>query len=402
MPRSYLRLAEALGKESADYRQALDRCHETALRDNDVETAAKCAPSSVAAAAKHADPAQGVWVPGGLEALAFIAHSKPKTSPDRFFVEYAKVVRLHKQGNDKAGNAYFEAIREHFELVSALEALGQRDHDKVRITVSLRDKKSQHQTEKILNMLGWKLRVNKNEVTLDAGEKLAQAKRQETTSALAIDEAGMQEALQARQDFNIELRDDFALVLFGADTWKRAFYPKEDPLGGFAGALAHDVRLAKLYAGLSAMDKDAADALLSGTDLKTLADKYADVLYLFSSALALHQTHAAVPGGLPAEAIGEKMAGVSPSRSGPSLPGADREGRWQAALLLCHLGAARSPAPAILHAQRRTHFQVLRTLSPGARTLARRGQGNAADFVFRRSARGAVGCRRQRAVPRQP
>jgi hypothetical protein len=166
-------------------------------------------------------------------------------------------------------------------------------------------------------MLGWKLRVNKNEVTLDAGEKLAQAKRQETTSALAIDEAGMQEVLQNRQDFNVELRDDFAPVLFGVDAWKKAFYAKEDPPGGFAGVLARDVRLAKLYAGLSSMDKDAAYALLSGTDLKTLADKYADVLYLFSSALALHKTHAAVPGGFAAESIWDKMAGVSPARPGP-------------------------------------------------------------------------------------
>jgi hypothetical protein len=252
-----------------------------------------------------------------MEALAFIAHSKPKTSPERFFVEYAKAVRLHKQGNDKVANAYFEAIRQHFELVSSLETLGRRDGDQVRISLSLRDKKAQRQTEKVINLLGWKLHANKNEVTLDAGEKLAQAKRQETTSALAIDEAGLQEALQSRQDAGFDIRDDFAPVLFGAETWKKAFYAKDEPPGGFAGALARDSRLAKLYVGLSAMDKDAAAALLAGTELKTLADKYADLLDLYSAALALHQTHAAVPGGLPAEAIWEKMTGASPARPGP-------------------------------------------------------------------------------------
>jgi Flp pilus assembly protein TadD len=330
--RSYLRLAEALEKQSPqspatpDYLRALDRCQETAQRDNDAESEQKCAARldaaghqtrSGPAGAKPGDKAQGVRIPGGLEALAFIAHSKPKTSPERFFVEYSKAVRLYKQRNDKAAAAYFDAIREHFELVSALEALGRRDGDRVRISLSLRDKQSQRQTEKVLNLLGWKLRVNKNEVTLDAGEKLAQAKRQETTSALAIDEAGLQEALQSRQDASFDIRDDWAPVLFGADTWKQAFYAKDEPLGGFAGALARDVRLARLYVGLSAMDKDAAAALLAGTELKTVAEKYADLLYLFSAALALHQSHAAVPGGLPAEAIWEKMVGASPARPGP-------------------------------------------------------------------------------------
>ena len=330
--RSYLRLAETLEKASPqspaapDYLQALERCQQTALRDNDAETGQKCAAKLEAAGhqtlagpagAKHDDKAQGVWIPGGLEALAFIAHSKPRTSPERFFVEYAKAVRMYKPRNDKPAAEYFEAIRHHFELVAELEALGQRDRDHVRITLSLRDKKAQHQTEKVLNLLGWKLRVNKNEVTLDAGEKLAQAKRQETTSALAIDEAGIQEALQSRQDAGFDIRDDFAPVLFGADTWKQAFYAKDEPPGGFAGALARDARLARLYVGLSSMDKDAAAALLAGTELKTVAEKYADVLYLFSAALALHQTHAAVPGGLPAEAIWEKMVGASPARPGP-------------------------------------------------------------------------------------
>ena len=326
--RSYLRLAEALEKQSPqspEYVQVLERCHETALRDNDGESAQKCTARLAAAGrstdsgpvvSTHDDPARGVWIPGGLEALAFIAHSKPKTSPERFFVEYAKAVRLNKQRNDKSAIAYFEAIRQHFELLSALEALGQRDRDRVRVSLSLRDKKAQRQTEKFVNLLGWKLRVNKNEVTLDAGEKLSQAKRQETTSALAIDEVGMQEALQARQDFNVDIRDEWAPVLFGAETWKKAFYAKDEPPGGFSGALARDMRMAKLYTGLCTMDKDAAAALLAGTDLKVLAEKYSDLLYLFASALALHQTHAAVPGGLQAEPIWEKMVGVSPARPG--------------------------------------------------------------------------------------
>ena len=412
--RAYLHLAEVLEKQaksSPDYQHALDRCRETALRDNDAESAQSCAarlatldgkPAAEAAAAKREDLAKGVLVPGGLEALAFIAHSKAKTSTERFFVEYAKAVRLNKQRNDKAATTYYDAIRAHFELVASLEALGERDHDKVRLTVSLRDKKAQKQTEKILSLLGWKLRVSKNEVTLDAGEKLAQAKRQETTSALAIDEAGMQEALQARKDFIVDIEDQWAPVLFGVNTWKNAFYAKDEPPGGFAGALARDVRVAKLYAGLSAMDKDAAEALLSGTELKTLADKYADLEYLFSAALALHQGHAAVPGGPVAEPIWAKLAGASPAQPAQffrTLLDKDDGKLLSFYATLAQLDLEhqqfflRSAGP---------HFQVLRALPPGAGSCARRGQRDAAQRLFRCVARGAAQLGRQRGFPRQP
>ncbi|HLY16624.1 MAG TPA: hypothetical protein VKR61_05340, partial [Bryobacteraceae bacterium] len=258
--------------------------------------------------------AKGAAVLGGLEALAFIAHSKPKSPPERFFVEYAKAVRTRTLHNDKAAKTYIETIQQHFQLVAAVEALGTRDHDAVKFHLSLADKKSQRQTEKLLNLLGWKLKVGKNATTLDAGEKAAQAKRQETTSALAIDEAGMQEALEARQSFDFEIRDEAAPVLLGEDTWRKAFYPKENLPGGFAEALSRDLRIAKLYAGLSVMDKDALAALLAGTDLKVLADKYADLIYFYAPALALRQDHAAVPGGSAAESIWEKAAGASAAR----------------------------------------------------------------------------------------
>jgi hypothetical protein len=216
--------------------------------------------------------------------------------------------------NDKAAKAYVETIQQHFQLVSALEALGTRDHDRVKFRLSLEDKKTQKQTEKILNLLGWKLRANKNTTTLDAGEKAGQAKRQETTSALGIDEAGMREALEARKNFTLEIRDEPAPVLLGEDAWRKAFYAKENLAGGFAEAMTRDLRMAKLYAGLSMMDKDALTALLAGADLKKLADKYGDLIFWYSPALALRQGHAAVPGGPHAEPIWEKIASGSPAR----------------------------------------------------------------------------------------
>ena len=322
--RSYLHLAELLQKQSPqspDYLRALARGQDVSWRDNDAETAAKFSVMLSAAGQKtpgangpaRRDASASAQVPGGLEALAFIAHARHPSSPDRFFLEFAKAVRTNTIAGEKPAKLYIESIQQHFQLVAALEALGVRDHEVVKLHLSLDDKKSLRQTEKILNLLGFKLRTNKNATTLDAGEKAAQAKRQETASALALDEAGMQEALEARKPFDLEFRDESALVLLGEGAWRTAFYAKENLPGGFAEAMSKDLRMAKLYAGLSVMDKSALTALLAGLELKTLADKYADLIYWYAPALALRKGHAAVPGGPAAEQIWAKAVGSSPS-----------------------------------------------------------------------------------------
>jgi len=78
----------------------------------------------------------------------------------------------------------------------ALEGFGKRDGNRVVITLSLDGKNGRRNTEKVLGLLGIKLRTAQNGVELDRGEKKAQAKKQETVSALALDEVGMEEAFR--------------------------------------------------------------------------------------------------------------------------------------------------------------------------------------------------------------
>ena len=204
--------------------------------------------------------------------------------------------------------------------------------------------------------------------------------------------------MQSRQDVSFEIRDELAPVLFGAETWKKAFYAKDEPPGGFAGALARDIRLAKLYVGLSAMDKDAAAALLAGTDLEDAGRQIrGSAGSAILAALALHQTHAAVPGGLPAESIWEKMAGASPARPGPffrALLEKDDGKLLSFYATLAQLDLAHQQF-FTRNASRTSKFYELYRQSPEVARGA--GKESLRDIVLRRPAGGAARYGRQRA-----
>jgi tetratricopeptide (TPR) repeat protein len=320
--RYYRALAEtsALGGGPAPERTAtLQRGLEAALRDGDLDNVAwfqtqlGVAPAAAAARVRTG----AVTVPGGLEALSFIAHSRP-SSPERFLVEYARTVVRNLSVNDKkAAELYTEAIREHFRRVGELAALGTAGDGSVTVNLEARDKNGQKSTERVLNLLGWKMRASRQGVQLDPAEKGARAAHQETATALAVDEIGMQKALEAGKRFSFKVPMDVASVVLGEEPWKAQFYPKEHFAGGLAEAISGNLQLAQTYAALGQMDPGTATALVSGLGLRALAERYAALLAQFASALAVDRGRAAVPGGEPAAAIWAKLAGANPAQPGP-------------------------------------------------------------------------------------
>ena len=260
-----------------------------------------------------AKSAAGATVPGGLEALAFLAHFRVQ-SPQTFFAVYSRTL-VDKTDNmdSKSRNLYLENLRRYFQQVADLKAAGVRKGDSTEIVISAEDKKTLQRSEKMLEILGWKLRVNKGAVQLEAGEKGSQAQRQETASALALDSVGLEETLKQGKTFTFEIADESAPVLLEESAWMGTFFARAKFNGGFAEALTSDLRVAKTYAALSAIGQRAVAALTAGSDLKTLAEKHADLLYRHGSAIALRGDHAAVPGGEAAEPIWSKMVGAAPA-----------------------------------------------------------------------------------------
>ncbi len=303
----------------------LERGLEVALRDGDAKSAdsfrARLTKSGRGGAAAWLTPkpettAATAIVPGGLEALAFIAHLHP-TAPRRFFAEYSRnlVVRTGSS-NPKHNEAFLQSIREYFQLLASLKALGVPKGGGVEIEIATADKRALQKSAKILELLGWTLRARKEGLRLEAGEKVSQARRQETASALAIDEIAIRQAIEAGRPFKFTIEDGAAPVLLGEAKWLDTFVSREKPIGGFAAALAHDMRVAKAYAALSTAGPRVAAALTPGADLKVLVEKHADLLYSHASAFALQGAKAAAPGGPAAEPVWEKVLGTPTSNPG--------------------------------------------------------------------------------------
>jgi tetratricopeptide (TPR) repeat protein len=327
-PQAYMKLwaaEEKAGTAVAERKRVLERGIEVAIRDEDPKAVAFFRDRLSAAGDPDLDTwfapsagktASGASVPGGLDALAFIAHSQAG-SPQSFFAGYCRtLLQFLVTTNDKQRSVYLAGIQNYFQQVASLKSMGTPKGSATEITISIADKKARQRSEKILNVLGWKLRANKNDVSLEAGEKKSQAGRQEAASALALDEVGIEDALQSGKPYSFEIPDESAPVLLSEAVWMNTFFGKTKFSGGFAEALAGNQQVARTYAALSAMSPRAVAALTAGSDLKMLAEKHSDLLYRFSSAFALRGEHAAVPGGPAAEPIWEKMAGAPPSQPG--------------------------------------------------------------------------------------
>ena len=288
-----------------------------ALRDGDLESAAwfQARQAGGAGTARSRAQTATLPIPGGLAALSFMARSR-LSSPDRFLVEYARTSARNLEAIDKkSAESYTEAIHEHFRRIAELSALGVAKDGRVTVTVAV-DKKNQKNTEKVLDLLGWRMRTGKQGVTLEPAEKGSRARHQETASALAVDEVGMQQALEAGQAFSFEIPTESAGVALGEETW-RQFYSKEKYAGGLAEAIASDIHLAETYAAIGQMDANTAAVLVAAVPLRTLAEKYGLMLLQYSSALAVGNGRATVPGGDAAEAIWTNLAGANPRQPGP-------------------------------------------------------------------------------------
>jgi predicted Zn-dependent protease len=322
---AYARLVEVLGASSPRRLPALERGFAVSERDGDFKRAEEFAamlesaghPEFRRSLSTEQKEADSTLVAGGLDALAFVAHAKEGVPPERFFVEYCRaLIDRVCSGPGCKDKGYAEAIDEHFQRVSALEAMGKRTGNGVTITLSLKAKGERRDTEKALNLLGVKLRNTKGQIELDREEKKSQVKKQETTSALAVDELGIQEALQAGKPYPLEIRDEPAAVYPSEKVWRENFYPSGGA-GGFATALLHMPKMARLYVGLSSLDRRTVGALLSAVNIKTLEENDANLVYSYAAAFALQGSHAAVPGGLKAEPIWATLAGADPAQPGP-------------------------------------------------------------------------------------
>lgn len=324
---AYRKLAESIeqAKASADEQAAvIQRGLTVSLRDNEPELAAwfqqhekgrgagKQSAGTTAPSIQAASGTPEGLVPGGLAGMAFAARVKKRTfSSATFFQELSRTLAESLGVAEKSlSEAYREELMNYFAKVQQLQALGRLQGGHYVVTLSTRDNAARKAAERVVELLGYKLKVSRNKISLDAGEKKEQARKQELLSALGLDPVEMVEVVEAGKDYNLEVDIGWAHVLLGQATWMREFAPKGAPGGGFSELLVREPGVARLYAGLASAEPRAAELLAKRVGLRTLAtEKYADLLFAYGPAFALNgKGEVIVPGGPAARPVWKSLA----------------------------------------------------------------------------------------------
>jgi VWFA-related protein len=262
-------------------------------------------------------PAGEAWVPGGMRALAKAARIPTPVSFESFFVDYCQArVRFASPDSSQSLTGYLRGLRGYFAAMAELSLAGERRDGRTVITLTLAAGPRRQETGRVLRALGWRAVIADGVISVEPGTEEADGARQPILAMLGVDEIALKEALEANQSFNLEIPTENARLI-GGEAWESFLGARKEAFpGALAEAFVRDLRLAKVYAGLSAMGTDTADALVAGVGLRRLVRQYSDLLGNHGSAFALSGGAAAVPGGQPAEAVWAKLAGASPRDAG--------------------------------------------------------------------------------------
>ncbi len=257
-------------------------------------------------------PVGETWIPGGMKALALVAHFDKPLSYQNFFADYCRaLVSEISTGTSKGFPEYIATLRAYLAAVSELETLGERRGDSTLVTLALGTETQRANTERILPLLGWKLVQKGGSVSVEPGDRAADGLRQAIPAAFGIDEIGMQKALEAGRSFQFEIPSENARLI-GGNAWADLLRGLPVPPGGLPAAFTIDWRLVKSYAGLGAMDPDTAAAVVSGMGMRRLVTQYADLLAHYSDGFAVTRAGVATPGGVEAEPVWKKLVGADP------------------------------------------------------------------------------------------
>ena len=321
---AYKKYVEALLSEAtpgdpgpqSELGRVLERSRKVAMREGDIrnlEWLDSKVPNRAARQGPTPSPETGVWITGGLDALAFAAQGAAGSKPDQFFLDYCRTILSHSANwNAKHTAEYQKGLADYFDQLRLLLPLSTRTGNIATLTLSLTKKQGQEQAEKVLSILGWKLVRNKQKLTIESGEKTGDARKQNLASALAIDQGAMQRAFSEGNSFRIDIPFEWAPLVLGDDVWRKAL--QADKLsGGVAEAFSQNPDYARAYLGLSSVDTATAAVLAFNVGLPVLVTRYSRLLSFYASALSIDQGRAVTPGGPGADAAWISLSGASPA-----------------------------------------------------------------------------------------
>ncbi len=316
-PEAYSHLASVLDKKSPERLHALERGFSLALRDGNLDQAAGFAalldteghPEYRELLGEKRSAHDDALIPGGLDAFAVIANVKQGTPSERFFANYARQVVANVCTNNCIGDHYTATIQSYFTAITELEALGTRDGNLVTVLLSLNSNDERNRTQSVLKLLGLQLHTENGQIRLDRGERQSQSRKQDILDALKIDDLGLEEALRAGKSFTFLIHDEYAEIYPSAKMWKDSF-PKQQQ-SQFALTLLRYPWMARLYVGMSTLDRHTLQALIGNSGLYWFTGRPADLLSLYGASFAVEGERASVPGGRAAGPVWSQLAGAS-------------------------------------------------------------------------------------------
>ncbi len=319
---AYGQFAEAVEAGSPQRMDAYERGCFVALRDGDLKQADTFAAQLKAGGRDDCRALVGedrviahdLLVPGGRDALAFIVNAKRGVSPDKFLLEFANAIVANACKGVCRVDEFRPKVQRYFDTVAQLEALGVRKGDQVSIAISLTGKQEHKRTQEFLRLLGIELHHQGGAVKLDLGAGQSRGKKQEIMSALAVDEVGLEQALQSGKTYTVEIVDDPVPLYPNARLWQDSFPAQMK--SGFLLSMLQSSQLARLYAAISGIDRHSLEVLFQTMHLRDFSEQSTELLAVYGSCFAVQNASASVPGGQPARKLWEEMAGVSPDRAG--------------------------------------------------------------------------------------
>jgi len=281
-------------------------------------TAAADLSAELGGADLRAPAASEVPVPGGLKAFAAIARMPATASSRDFFLQYCRAITSGPGNVDNQTLASRNAVRAFIEVAGELEQLGTRETDRVVVQMAVDSEAHRQRTERVLALFGWRLTRKGDGLTMEPGDQTIDGLRQRIPGALGIDEFDLRAAIEAGRSFEFDVPIESARLIGGA-AWSVVLKGVPEMAGGPAEIFIRDGRFARVYAGLGAMEPEAAGAVVSAVGLANLVTKYSNLLAESGEALTVAEKHVTAPGGAKANAVWARLAGANPQNPAPFL-----------------------------------------------------------------------------------
>lgn len=311
----YLERAREQKAPEREVAEARARAVRSALRDGQSARAAQLLGLPEKPPPTEQPKEQKTGIPGGVSALAYLSGIPGSKNPGRYLNDFARGVAQRAQLSQKeAWEQSVETLLDNYARLIQIRQLGKPVNGGAVILLQPGNKQERQRTQKVLELLGYRMKTSGGQLRIEAGVKKQQGRRQSLAAALDIDETGMEESLESGKPFEFRVTDDFTEVVLGEKAWAPLAARYGNSLG-FAGLFLREPRAASLYAGLSSASPRAAEALQNKIGLKVLTENYADLLFNYGSALTMNaRGECAVPGGPEAAAAWQQLAGFHPKQ----------------------------------------------------------------------------------------